>query len=158
MPRRSQGFTLVELLVVVAITAILLALVVPSFTDSLARRKLEGAANELSADLRYARTQAVSDNVSVTLATTGTTGYTISGNQTYKTATLDSQLSLSSGISIVFFPLRGCTTATCSSAADTITLTSSRTTGSLSVRTNNLGRVEICVPSGSSFTGYSACS
>lgn len=152
----SQGFTLIELMIVVAISAILLALVVPSFNDNLARRRLEGAANELSADLQYARTQAVADNTNVVLTTTSS-GYTITGNQTYKTASLDSHLSLTSQVSITFFPLRGCTNSTCTSASDTITVSSSQTAGTLAVRTNNMGRVLLCIPSGSSFTGYAAC-
>ena len=152
----AQGFTLIELLVVVAISAILLTVVVPSFADLLAKRRLEGAANELSANLQYTRTQAVADNTNVVLATTGNS-YTITGNQTYKTAILAGDLSMTTGVNITFFPLRGCTNSTCTSSTDTIAITSSTTTGSLVVKINNMGRVQLCVPSGFSFTGYAAC-
>lgn len=154
---RQQGFTLVELLVVVAIAAALAAMAVPAFTDLMVRRRLEGAANELSADLQYARSQAVSDNNDVTFATSGTTGYTItsSSGTTYKSVTLGASLSLNSGVSITFKALRGCTNDSCSAADASVTVSS--TSDSLRATVNRMGRVALCVPSGS-FGGYQACS
>ncbi len=156
MPSRSPGFTLVEMLVVLAVLAIVLVVAVPSFGEQFARRRLEGVANELSADLQFARSRAVTDNTTVTLATTSTTEYTISGNQTYKTVTLASGLSLDSGISIAYLPLRGCTNATCSASDLSITVSSNRVPEQLRVTVNRMGRVQLCTPGGS-FTGYATC-
>jgi type IV fimbrial biogenesis protein FimT len=63
--RPSQGFTLIEMMVVVALAGVLLALAVPSFISTLARKKLEGAASELTTDIQYARSEAVQRNAPV---------------------------------------------------------------------------------------------
>lgn len=62
---QARGFTLVELLVVIALVAIILALAAPSFTGTLARKRLEGVASELATDLQYARSEAVQRNRAV---------------------------------------------------------------------------------------------
>ena len=151
MNERHSGFTMIELMVAIVVIAVLLALAVPSFREQLARRELEGAANELSADLQYVRTQAVSNNVVTALATTSTSQYTItSGATTYKTVTLDPALSITSGVTVSYDPLRGMANAV------TLTLGSARTTASLQVATNAMGRVSLCSPSGS-LKGYATC-
>lgn len=48
----SRGVTLVELMVVLAIAAVLLAIALPSARDFVARKRLEGVAQELASDLR----------------------------------------------------------------------------------------------------------
>jgi type IV fimbrial biogenesis protein FimT len=66
--RPRRGFTLIELIVTIALAAILLTLVIPSFSGFLSKRRVEGVANELATDLQYARSEAVARNrgVSVT--------------------------------------------------------------------------------------------
>ena len=59
---RAGGFTVIELLVVVAIAAIFLALGVPSFTDFIRQTRLSSAMNDLSADLFLARSEAIKRN------------------------------------------------------------------------------------------------
>lgn len=56
--RRHPGFTLLELMVVLAITAVLGALATPSFSALLARHRLRSAAHNLQADLALARLEA----------------------------------------------------------------------------------------------------
>jgi prepilin-type N-terminal cleavage/methylation domain-containing protein len=159
-PRRTLGFTLgftlTELLTVVAIAAILLAVAVPSFQPLFARWQLEGVANELHADLQFARSQAVSDNTTVTFTTTSTSAYTITGNQTYKTVTLPAGVSVSSGVAVAFLPQRGCTNATCSAADADFAVSGTGVNGTLQAVVNNMGRVRLCAPSGT-FRGYPAC-
>ena len=53
--RRSRGFTLVELMVTAGIVVVLLAIAVPSMREFVARKRVEGVANELATDLRYLR-------------------------------------------------------------------------------------------------------
>jgi type IV fimbrial biogenesis protein FimT len=73
---RQAGFTLIEALVVVALIAIILAVAAPSFTESIARKRVEGLASELGTDLQYARSEAVARNAAVRL-TLGTSCYAI---------------------------------------------------------------------------------
>ncbi|MGN1359459.1 MAG: Tfp pilus assembly protein FimT/FimU [Kiritimatiellia bacterium] len=60
MPRSlSQGFTLLELLLVVAIAGILLAIVAPNFSEGLAGTRMQMAAQSVMHLSRYARNMAV---------------------------------------------------------------------------------------------------
>ncbi len=54
-PGHDNGLTLVELMVTLAIVAILLAIAVPSMQQLIARKRVEGVANELASDIRYLR-------------------------------------------------------------------------------------------------------
>jgi type IV fimbrial biogenesis protein FimT len=54
----SRGFTLVELLVTIAVVAILSAIALPSFTHMIQRNEVSSASNRLLADLGYARSEA----------------------------------------------------------------------------------------------------
>ena len=63
--RRRCGFTLVELVVTVAITAILLAMAVPQMREHLARKRVSGVATELVADIRYVRAQVLEQNQAI---------------------------------------------------------------------------------------------
>ncbi len=65
--RRSAGFTLVELITVVAIMGILAALAGPSFTDMIARQRLRTGAFDLVGDLMLARSEAIKRGESVTV-------------------------------------------------------------------------------------------
>ncbi len=56
--RRGNGFTLIELILVLVIMGLLTALVTPAIT-SLTGLKLKTAARKVAAGLRYARSQAV---------------------------------------------------------------------------------------------------
>jgi prepilin-type N-terminal cleavage/methylation domain-containing protein len=64
---RQRGFTMIELMTVVVIAGVLLVLALPAFNDMLARRRLEGQANELVTDLAYAKSESVQRNRNVVL-------------------------------------------------------------------------------------------
>jgi type IV fimbrial biogenesis protein FimT len=65
---RARGFTLPEMLAVVAILATLSALAAPSFSGLIATMRARSASSELYAALTRARSEAIKRNAEVTLA------------------------------------------------------------------------------------------
>lgn len=65
--QRSRGFTLIELMVVIAVLAIMLALAAPSFADFFQRYRLRGAADKVVTLLASARAEAVMRNRNVSI-------------------------------------------------------------------------------------------
>ena len=72
----QRGFTMVELMITIAIGAILVSLAAPSFRSYSAKKKVEGAVAELANDIQFARSEAVSRNAAVRV-TFGTNCYVI---------------------------------------------------------------------------------
>lgn len=63
--RRHAGFTLIELMVALAVFAILVTVAVPSFRNIMASNQLATTANDIVAALRLARMQAVEHKTEV---------------------------------------------------------------------------------------------
>ena len=64
---RSAGFTLIELIVTIAIAAIVLVMGVPSFQDTIRNNRLATQANELISALNLARSEAIKRGVTVSI-------------------------------------------------------------------------------------------
>lgn len=80
----ARGFTLIEMLVVVALFAALLAIGVPAFMGMLANNRIAEATNRLTASLHYARGEALRRNrcVRVAAASGGwTEGWSVEADQ-----------------------------------------------------------------------------
>lgn len=60
--KRSLGFTLIELMVTIAVAAVLLTIALPSFVDTTLNSKLRATANNLSAAAMLARSEAIKRN------------------------------------------------------------------------------------------------
>lgn len=57
---RLRGFTLIELMIVVAVVAVILTLAVPSFRDMILMQRLRGINAQLVTDMAFARGEAIS--------------------------------------------------------------------------------------------------
>lgn len=77
----EAGFTLIEMMVAVAIVAILLAMAAPSFTSTIARGRVTSATNDMVSALSNARTEAIRRGKRVTLcrSSNGTSCTTTAG-------------------------------------------------------------------------------
>lgn len=91
--RNVHGFTMVELMVTVAVAATLLMIAVPSFRSMLATNQLNTAANELVGGLSEARMEAIQRNAGAQFCSNSSTSNT--------TDTLGAQCSTSGGGAVV---------------------------------------------------------
>ncbi len=63
--KQQRGVTMIEACITLAVAGILAGSALPSFKDSLDKRKVEGISSEVGTDLRYARSEAVARNTGV---------------------------------------------------------------------------------------------
>ena len=165
---RHRGLTLIELMVTVAIVAILAAIAMPAFTTYIDRTRVIGAAEALAQDLQLAKSESVRTNgaVSVSFATGTPWCYGMVNSSTpcncattnsctlrqvnsseFTGVTLSAQSFTSGGTT--FSPIRG--------LADGGSVTfAGASSGSLKVNLTASGQVTICSVSGS-LSKYSAC-
>ena len=109
LPRRGQGFTLIELMVVVAILAILIGLAAPAFRDLILNQRVKNASFDVFASLVMARSEAITRNTNVwicsnsgvewkdgwTVKTTDCAGTTIRAQDSYPNVSITGPASLS---------------------------------------------------------------
>ncbi|HKU17780.1 MAG TPA: GspH/FimT family pseudopilin [Candidatus Saccharimonadales bacterium] len=76
LEKRAWGFTLVELMVAIAVAAILLVIAVPSFTTAINSNRLTSTANALIGSLNAARMEAVQRNAPVQFCSNSATSNT----------------------------------------------------------------------------------
>lgn len=176
----ARGVTLIELMTVLAVTAVLLMVAVPSFTNILSKKRVEGSLMELATDLQFARSEAVqrNANVRVTFGTgcyvihtvgTTSTSCTQSGNATLGTNAIQVKLvqqDVASTVSfspnnsltyLMFDSVRGMATWDgTSTTSGSVNITSSVGSWQLRTSVTPMGRAQTCSPN-SSVTGYSTC-
>ena len=175
----SAGFSLIEMMVVVAILAIILTIASPNLIDMIDRQRVMGAAEDVRALLSLARSEAIKQSTDVHASIVVSGAYVgLSHDGTCQTeiakCTIDLagtevtklvKLSDYTGVSIeladdaessIIFTSRGVPATL--GAGTTIKLTSSRGS-TLNVLISPIGRVSICVPStGKKAGAYPSCS
>jgi type IV fimbrial biogenesis protein FimT len=175
--RTQSGFTIIELIVTIAIAGILVSLVIPSFSNFFSKRRVEGIASELATDLQYARSEAVARNrntlvtfgtacyvvyVSPATATTPSTCTVSDPAAVVKSVTLTSSsvslTPLSSMVTITFEPVLGSASNNVGANPGVAEVTAlSGKPWKLQILLSNQGRVKTCSPSGSGFvSGYNS--
>src|SRR5688572_19533175 len=76
-----SGFTLVELMITIAVMVVLIALAVPSFVDLFDRNRVRGAGDALISLISNARAEAIKTDLNVSIAMSGGgTAWCMGGN------------------------------------------------------------------------------
>jgi type IV fimbrial biogenesis protein FimT len=81
MRKFTRGFTLIELIVTIAILAIVMALAVPDFTSTIQNNTIASVNNNLVNSLNYARSEAMKRGVPVSVCATSDNSYSACGSQ-----------------------------------------------------------------------------
>ncbi|OGP68370.1 MAG: hypothetical protein A2W27_11705 [Deltaproteobacteria bacterium RBG_16_44_11] len=74
--KKSNGFSLIEFLIVISLIAIITAIAVPQFTRYTQNNALQSAARELAGDIQIIRQRAMADSAAYTLQFLDNTRYT----------------------------------------------------------------------------------
>lgn len=67
MKAEQRGFTLLEMMIAIALLAALLSFGIPNFRDFIRNARMAAAANDVLADMNFARSEAIKRRVAVTL-------------------------------------------------------------------------------------------
>lgn len=167
----ARGFTMIEMMVVVVLAAVLLAVAAPSFLSTLARKRLEGVAAELSTDIQYARSEAVQRNraVGIVFGSNCYVVYVVGATDATSCSTLNSPLSplkappaLPAGVSlnlvpaaprafVAFEPVRGMATdaSGATELSGYVDIASSSGPWQIRAVVTRAGKVKLCSPNNS---------
>jgi prepilin-type N-terminal cleavage/methylation domain-containing protein len=82
MPQQQSGVTLIELLITLAIAAVIAMLAIPAFQSMMASTRTKGAAESILSGLRLARSEAIKRNVPMRFQLVSTLDNTCAGSTT----------------------------------------------------------------------------
>ena len=75
MNKKNHGFTLIELIVTLAVIGVLFAIAAPNLQTTIQGNRLSGQYNDMRGDFAFARNLAISRNVSVTITSNAGTNW-----------------------------------------------------------------------------------
>ncbi|MCG2608062.1 GspH/FimT family pseudopilin [Acinetobacter sp. SM34] len=111
MQRKEQGFTLIELMMTIAVLAIIATMAAPSMGNLLEKQRFQKKERELLSILTQTKSQAILKRTNVTLALNSTAGNTdtimnwdkgVNVDLTIQTLAADQTLGTYSGTSLIF--------------------------------------------------------
>ena len=107
----QRGFTLIEMMVTIAVAAILLAIVVPSFRTFTLSQRVKSGSFDLYSTLMLARSEAVKRRASVSVSSVGgdwNNGWTVSdGTTTFRKQDTMKGLTITSAVTTLTYQLDG---------------------------------------------------
>ncbi|MBF0141759.1 MAG: GspH/FimT family pseudopilin [Magnetococcales bacterium] len=148
MKRNSaqSGFTLVELLIGVAVVAIMVAVGMPHLRTSLLNQKIKSAVSDYHLSLLFARSEAIKRNSSVSVVpnTTWNGGWTVQyGTTVLKTVDPYTELAISGPSTNITFQSNGRPTATVSDFQAYVSGNTRVTMRCVTVSTNGMPHIKI---------------
>lgn len=157
----SLGFTVIELMIVVAILVILLAIAGPDFRSMIAATRVKNASFDVFSSLTLARSEAITRNATVTIAPTGgdwANGWTITeaGGTVVRIQDAYPNVTISGPTRICFNGMGRLTTPNALAQVCTVVGVSLSLTASGVIDRNN--RCVMIDPSGRPVTKEGACS
>ncbi|HTY02511.1 MAG TPA: GspH/FimT family pseudopilin [Rhodocyclaceae bacterium] len=150
----SRGFTLVELMVTIAILAVLMALGAPQFKAWLQNTQVRTATESIQNGLQLARAEAVRRNCNVEFVVNADTSWSVTAKPPSGDVPVQSRTANEGSSSSVTAALTGSTKATFDGLGrvvnagplTAVTVTSSVTSQSMTVEVGTGGQIRLCNP------------
>lgn len=179
--QKNAGFTIIEIMAALAVTAVIASVGIPAMNNMLAKHRLLGAATQMQAQLQQLRSQAIKrdGSVFISFAVSGNTWrYGANANTSCDPAQANNckingvstvyngddwsgvRVKLSKNFannSLGFEPRRGMVIAV-NDKVTSGTIVFQSSVGEIAVDVSPVGQVSLCSPSSGGIGGYAACS
>ncbi len=121
MTKNNHGFTLIELIVTLAVLGILFAIAAPNLTTTIQGNRLSSQYNDMREDFAFARNLAINHNVAVTISSNSGTDWSdgwavVTPSRTVRISNTANNLAISSTIASLTYSPDGTTNVTTTKA------------------------------------------